>query len=397
MKILITTDTYFPIISGVVTSTHNLHKELKEQGHDVRILTLSEVGDERIEGDIYYLKSIGIGIYPGIRIKVPFYNKLVNELIDWKPDIIHSQTEFSTMLVSKYISKQLNIPIVHTYHTMYEDYLGYLLGGKIINKSSAAKLTKFLLNTLNIVIVPTEKVKKVLQHYGVSKTIYIVPTGIDLSRFQKELSTNEKEKIMSQLNITNEDRIISYIGRIAEEKNIGEILTLFADIVANDKNIKLLIVGDGPYLKILREQVINENLSNNVIFTGMIAPDEVYKYYKLSEVFVTASTSETQGLTYLEALSCGCPVVCKYDSCLSGFIENGDTGFTYEEGSQFSYYINKVLNDNELIAKLRKNALLKANEHSSSVFADEILKIYENTLKAYNKDFVLTKPINPKA
>ena len=377
MKILLTTDTYFPIISGVVTSVNNLYKELKAQGHDIRILTLSDVGNEKRIGDVYYLKSIGLGIYPGVRIKFPFHNKLIKELIDWKPDIIHSQTEFSTMMVSKHISKHLNIPLVHTYHTMYEDYIGYVLGGKIINKNRAAKLTKLILNSLDIIIVPTEKARKVLKNYGVEKPIYTVPTGIDLSKFQRELLINDKHDIMSKLHIKDDDRLLAYVGRIAEEKNIDEIITLFKTVTEKIQNTKLLIVGDGPYLNILKNQVDTLNLSENVIFTGMIAPEEVYKYYKLAEIFVTASTSETQGLTYLEALSSGCPVVCRYDSCIDGFIEHGKNGFAYKEIWQFPYYINKLLEDNKLLTSMKKEAIIRSNEHSSGFFCNEILQVYE--------------------
>ena len=139
MKILITTDTYSPMINGVVTSVNNLYKELKHKGHKVKILTLSHTGDEKVDGDVYYLKSIRIGVYPDARIKVPLYNKLIKEVIKWKPDVIHSQTEFSMMLESKYISNKLNVPHIHTYHTMYENYLDYLLGGKLINKKYRQK------------------------------------------------------------------------------------------------------------------------------------------------------------------------------------------------------------------------------------------------------------------
>lgn len=110
MKILITTDGYSPMINGVVTSVNNLYKELKNKGHHVKILTLSHTGYERVDGDVYSLKSIRIRVYPDARIKVSLYNKLIKEIIKWHPDIIHSQTEFSMMLVSKYISNKLNVP-----------------------------------------------------------------------------------------------------------------------------------------------------------------------------------------------------------------------------------------------------------------------------------------------
>ena len=398
MKILITTDTYSPMINGVVTSVNNLYKELKDKGHKVKILTLSHTGDEKVDGDVYYLKSIRIGVYPDARIKVPLYNKLIKEVIKWKPDVIHSQTEFSMMLESKYISNKLNVPHIHTYHTMYENYLDYLLGGKIINKKISAKITKILLNSLDSVIAPTEKTKNTLLSYGVNKPIYVVPTGIDLSRFQQKISLEEKQEIMSKLQINQDDRIIAYVGRIAEEKNISEILTLLPYVIKEFKNIKLLIVGGGPYLNNLKNQVKKQNIKDNVIFTGMINSEEVYKYYKMAEIFVTASTSETQGLTYIEALSSGCPVVCKYDPCIDGVIEQGKNGFSYKEKCEFTYYINKILRDTYLRDKIRKEAIIKANEYSSNIFANKVLDKYSRIIYANKEESIaLVKLTNPKA
>jgi 1,2-diacylglycerol 3-alpha-glucosyltransferase len=397
MKILITTDTFSPMINGVVTSVKNLYKELKSNGHDVKILTLSHTGNETIDGDVYYVKSIPIGVYPDARIKFPLYNKLINEVIKWRPDVIHSQTEFSMMLASRYIANKLKVPHIHTYHTMYENYLDYLLGGKIINKNISAKITKKILNSLDGVIAATHKTKNTLLSYGVSKPIYVVPTGIELSKFQQKLTLEDKQKIMLDLQISQDDRIIAYVGRIAEEKNISEILMFLPDVIKVHKKVKLLIVGGGPYLNNLKDEVKNQNLEEHVIFTGMIHSEEVYKYYKMAEIFVNASTSETQGLTYIEALSSGCPVVCKYDPCIDGVIVQGNNGYSYKEKGEFISYIIEILSDPNLRDRMSKKAISKTNEYSSSVFANKVLDNYWSMIHA-NKEanFSLVEFMNPK-
>lgn len=376
MRILITTDTFLPAINGVATSTNNLYKELSRSGHEVKILTLSETGQERVVGDVYYLKSKGIRIYPEARVKVPFYNKLINEIIEWGPEVVHSQTEFSTMLEAKYISNRLGIPHIHTYHTMYEDYLGYIFGGKLITRKTAARAIKLLLNSVDAVVAPTEKTKNALLGYGVRKHIYTIPTGIDLNKFQQELSLEEKLRIKSRLGIKPEDKVITYIGRTAKEKNIDEIITLFKEVASKMENSKLLIVGAGPELENLKTLVIKEGLTTRVCFTGMINPEEIYKYYKMSEVFVTASSSETQGLTYIEALSSGCPIVCKYDKCLENIILQGKNGFDYKKPEEFSDYIMRLLQNDSLRESMSREAVKTAEEYSSSKFKDNILKAY---------------------
>ncbi|WMJ79953.1 glycosyltransferase family 4 protein [Clostridium sp. MB40-C1] len=380
MKILLTTDTYYPYISGVVISTQNLYKELKSMGHDVRILTLSNDGKEKIHGDIYYLKSFDLKIYPGVKFKKPFNSEVGEALMNWKPDIIHSQTEFSTMINAKYLSSKLKIPQIHTYHTMYEDYLDYVLNGKIITPKTMALFMKLLLNTFDRVIAPTVKVKKALTSYGVKTPMEIIPTGIDLSRFQKNISDEEKILLREKHGLSSNDKVLVYLGRIAYEKNIDEIIEFFSTIKDEIEDLKLLIVGKGPYLEDLQSTVKSKNLQNKIVFTGMVDPNEVYKYYKISDAFVTASTSETQGLTYIEALSSGLPVICRYDSCIEGVIEEGLNGFVYEDKKEFTNAIKTFYSDDDLRYRLCENAALAADKFSSRTFATNIEEVYKSVI-----------------
>lgn len=380
MKILLTTDTYYPYISGVVISTHNLYKELKAMGHDVRILTLSEDGKEKIDGDIYKLKSFDLKIYPGIRLKKPFNTEVGESIINWKPDIIHSQTEFSTMINAKYIASKLKIPHIHTYHTMYEDYLDYILSGKVITPKTMARLTKLLLNTFNRVIAPTTKVEKVLRGYGVKSPISVIPTGIDLSRFQKNITEEEKFQLRAKYNIDSTDSVLVFLGRVAYEKNINEIIEMFSRLDGEINNLKLLIVGNGPYLNNLKELTKAKNLEDKVIFTGVVNPDEVYKYYKISDAFVTASTSETQGLTYIEALSSGLPVICRYDTCIEGVVETGINGFVYENEEEFRTAVKALFSSEEYRHTIAQKAELAADKFSSRAFATKVEELYRSVL-----------------
>lgn len=381
MKVLLTTDAYFPMVNGVVTSTNNLYEELKKAGHDVKILTLSYTGHEAVDGDIYYLKSMKVGVYPDARVKLPFKNRLIREIITWAPDIIHSQTEFSTMLAAKHIASKLDIPQVHTYHTLYEDYLNYFPGiNNTVKRTALISVTRLLLNTFSGVIAPTAKIEEVLMDYGVNTSIYVIPTGIDLKRFHKKFSSFEKEELRSKLGLKHEDKILVYVGRVAEEKNISELIELLPSVMERYKNVKLLIVGGGPYLEKLKLHVKDKGIEENIIFAGMVNPEEVFKYYRIADIFVTASTSETQGLTYLEALCSGCPVVCKYDKCVEGVVLQGINGFAYKKPCEFSEYIVKILSNYELKAKLKKEAEERAYYYSSAVFGENIVDVYNSVL-----------------
>lgn len=376
MKILITTDTYFPMINGVVISVNNLYRELKAMGHDVRILTLSNNTKEKVEGDVYYLKSITINIYPDARIKRPFSNKLSKELIEWGPDVVHSQTEFSTMLMARHIVKKTKAPHIHTYHTMYEDYLKYLFGGKIITKRTMKVLVNFLLNSVDGVIVPTKKVEKALSSYGVKTGMHIVPTGIDLSQFENIVGEDEKRSILNKYKIPLDSKLLVYVGRVAEEKNISEIINFYTDISKELTNTNLLIVGGGPHLEVLQQEVRDLGMEKKIKFTGMVAPADVYKYYQIGHAFVTASTSETQGLTYIEALASGCPVICRWDASIKNLVVNGDNGYTYETEREFTNAVKTILDNEPLRQKLCENAIEKAQEYSCRTFADRVERLY---------------------
>ncbi|SEM54004.1 glycosyltransferase family 4 protein [Paenibacillus sp. OV219] len=381
MKILITTDTFSPVVNGVVTSVLNLYRELKNAGHDVRILTLSNTGRESISGDVYYVRSLRIGVYPDARIKQPFFNRLLKRIIEWGPDILHSQTEFSMMLASRTIANKLCIPHIHTYHTMYENYLDYVLGGRIITPTVAAFITKSMFNRLDGIITASLKTKRALLRYGVNTPLHIIPTGIAVDSFQLPFDEEDRANLLAQLNISTNNRILAFVGRIAEEKNIVELLELLPDVIQSHSNVKLLIVGGGPYLDELKKQITTRELERYVMLTGMVAPEEVYKYYHLADVFVNASTSETQGLTYIEALSSGCPVVCKYDPCIDGVVEQGFNGFTYTSRNQFAPYIDELLRNNEMRRQMSCHASSTARKYSGSVFANQIEDLYNNLLR----------------
>jgi 1,2-diacylglycerol 3-alpha-glucosyltransferase len=377
MKILITTDTYSPMVNGVVTSTMNLYRELKDHGHDVKILTLSSTGKSYVEGDVFFLKSIAIKVYPGARIGATIKDKFIKDILEWKPDIVHSQTEFSTLIYSRYIVKKLLVPHVHTYHTMYEDYLKYLFNGKLISKDNLRRIVKRMLNKMDLVIAPTVKVKETLISYGVFTHISVIPSGIDLSKFMLDFYDEEKEKLREKLGISSKEKTIVYVGRIGEEKNIEEVIVNFSMLFKVFSSVKLIIVGGGPYLEVLKQVAIENNIEKQIIFTGMVSPGEVYKYYKVGDLFVTASTSETQGLTYIEALSCGTPVLCKYDLCIENVVINDYNGFAYASSEEFVSVALNILKDTAYRNKLSENALCKAKEYSKEVFGEKVSEQYE--------------------
>jgi 1,2-diacylglycerol 3-alpha-glucosyltransferase len=389
MKILVTTEWYSPVINGVVTSIVNLKRELEKLGHEVRVLTLSDEAKSYVKDDITYISSIGVGkIYPGARVTIFKNDKYLQQIMDWQPDVIHTQCEFSTFRLAKHLAKRLHIPITHTYHTVYEDYTHYFSPNQKWGKAMVALFSRKVLKRAAYVIAPTEKVSTLLQGYGVKQPIKVIPTGIDLSSFRK--TKEMRNNIRHTWNIPEKDRVLIFVGRLGKEKNLEEILSYFSQI--DHKNLSLLIVGDGPQRQQLEKYARKLEIEQKVTFTGMVPPKEIPSYYHAADLFVSASNSETQGLTYIEALASGLPALCRKDPCLENVVENGVNGWLFETFGEFEKYINRIFSDQDEYQKLSARAEKKAFDHYSSVsFAKNIEEIYYDAISFYHhpkKDIV---------
>ncbi|WP_117168536.1 glycosyltransferase [Paraliobacillus sediminis] len=383
MKILITTECYLPVINGVVTSIVNLRKELQLLGHDVRILTLSSSSKSFHQDGVYYLSSLSVGkIYPGARISLSTHHQFLEEIIKWQPDIVHSQCEFSTFRIAKHIAKMVSVPIVHTYHTIYEDYTHYFSPNHKWGKAMVALFTRKILKHATTVIAPTKKVRALLQSYRIDQPVSVVPTGIYLKQFTESLAANKKQFIFDTCNIPHDHQILLFVGRLAKEKNIEEILSYFAQLAI--PKLTFLIVGDGPHRDYLQHYAEQLSITHQVKFTGLIEPKDIASYYQVADLFVSASNSETQGLTYIEALASGIPAICRQDPCLENVVTNGVNGFQYLDYTDFSNAVCSLLKDPTLYQQFSINAAQGiVRDYSSRAFAVKIQDIYENTIASY--------------
>lgn len=361
MRILITTDWYKPVINGVVTSVLNLMEGLERDGHEVRVLTLSNRNHSYKDENVYYISSLGAGIvYPNARVMLPHGHKYIDELIDWKPDVIHSQCEFSTFVMARKIAKHTGAPIIHTYHTVYEGYTHYFCPSRVWGKKMVVAFSKLIASQTKAMVVPSEKISDMLEGYNVSAPLYVIPSGIELDRFMDSDYTS-RDNIRERLGIKKDECVLVYLGRLAKEKNLEEIIEFLSDEKSN--GARLMIVGDGPYRTRLEEKARECGMMERLIFAGMAAPDKVQEYYKAGDIFVSASTSETQGLTYMEAMASGLPILCRYDKCLDNVVIQGINGYTYADEEEFHTYLNELYTNKALReqmgAEARKTMKLK--------------------------------------
>lgn len=401
MKIGIFTDTYVPFINGVTTSVLMLKKSLEKKGHTVYIVTVNaENMQYQIEdnGKVIRIPGIPIGIYD-YRLTGIYPLKAIKLIKKWNLDIIHSQTEFGIGTFARIISKQLRIPLVHTYHTMYEDYVHYITHG-YFNRSSK-KLVEYLTlfycdKTITELVVPTKKAYELFkQKYKVDRNVYIVPTGIDVEKFYREKNKNISIPLSrSKLGLEEDDFVILFVGRVAQEKNLELLLTSMKGLVNVSNKIKLLVVGDGPDLEKYKNFTIKHNLEKNIIFAGKVPWNKINEYYIMADVFATASHTETQGLTVIEAMAASLPVVCIDDESFTGTVINNLNGLIFKNRREYKKQITKIFEDKYLRQKLSSQARISAETHSSKYFAEQILDVYRIAMKGHeNKNNTIVDKI----
>lgn len=377
MKILITTDLYTTKTNGVVTCIHNLTEELIKRGHEIRILTLSASHKTYREGMIYYMGSVSIGfIYPNVRMPISYCHNLTKELIAWKPDIIHSHCEFFSYEYARRIARKCGSPLVHTYHTLYDQYIGYVTPFKRLNRPLVGVLSKIRLLNSTLIIAPTEKVKKTLLEYKIKNTITVLPSGIDLSQYRFRLTDYERLEKRKILGIPTNAFVLLSLGRLGTEKNPQELIQLFAKVAPLYPNLYLLMVGDGPAMKSLKTLASETGYSERILFTGMVAPDEVINYYQIGDVFFNASTSESQGLTYVEAAANGLPLLCRKDLCLEGVLMNGENGFYYTNEDDFMDGMKLFMQAPRWYQNAKRRSEEIAASYDKLIFGEQLENIY---------------------
>lgn len=380
MKVLITTDCYVPTINGVVTSILNLETELRKRGNEVKILCPSENIHCTDSGDVYRIGSVGVNkIYNGARAALRIRQKNLQKIIDWKPDIIHSQSEFSSFIMAKRIAAVVHCPIIHTYHTVYENYTHYFSPSIALGRKAVMMMTRRLLDHTEAVIAPSRKIETMLKGYGVSQPIRVIPTGLRLEKFTADIPKEDTRRLKESLGIPANSRVLVTVGRAAKEKNMDELIRYFSRLQM--ENTVLLIVGGGPYLDTLKELAKSEGVSDKVVFTGAVSPDKVAEYYKVGDIFMSASQSETQGLTYIEALASGLPAVCRKDQCLEGVVENGVNGGQYNDFEEFAGLVKELFEDDKAYNEMSENAVKTAQRYSAAEFARNVEGLYKDVLE----------------
>lgn len=390
MNIGIFTDTYYPQVSGVATSIKTLRRQLERLGHTVYVFTTTDPNVEKnvYEPNIFRFSSVPFISFTDRRIAVRGVFQALQVARELNLDIVHTQTEFSLGLIGKFVAKNLKIPCVHTYHTMYEDYLHYVAKGKLLRPVHVKQMSRSFCQNMSGIVAPSERVLNTLTRYGITAPISVIPTGVDIARFSKKHNTQE---LRVKLGLQPNQPVLLTLSRLAFEKDIDKLIAIMPQVFQKITDARLVIVGDGPARQMLEDQVAKLKIADQVIFTGEINNDDVAYYYQMADLFVSTSVSESQGLTYIEALASGLPVLATHSPYTDQLLDDPTLGKTFAQPDELVADIYQYLAyDKEYFASSYRKDKLHAI--SAIRFGEAIVDFYDDSMLFYEKHIAGKEP-----
>lgn len=387
MRIAIFQDTYHPCTNGVVVSTDLFTRELKRRGHEVLLIAPRHPSyrEEAPEGVILIDAVSTDWIYPGSSLGKFWRGKLGAKLEAFKPHLIHSMTEFTIgHWLASYYKNKLGVPRVHTFHTLWTEYLFYVpLLPQFISQPIFHWLApRVCKKRFDRIVVPSDAMKEVVEKdWGVKEPkIHVLPTGLDFARFEGMCGA----RFRARRGIRDDEKMLLYLGRLGDEKNVELVIETFAELSRRgEKNLRFVIAGGGPelYMRKIHKLAAERGLEDKIIWTGFIKGQEWADCYGAADLVLFPSLTETQGLVVVEALAAGVPLV-SVNALGPGSVMKGEKGCLFAENNpvDFADKALRLLHDDVLIERKKREAREVARAYSIEQRGAELEAIYADVL-----------------
>lgn len=378
LRIAIFSDSALPILNGVSVSIDALVRGLRLAGHSVHVYTAGAPSYKDTDPNTYRFWAMETPWTKGYPLVGPFVHGILHQFRKNTYDVIHTHTPFTVGFMGLRWSESHEIPIVSTYHTLYDRYAHYIpYFPRRYIRFKIAKHTNFYYNSVQQVIVPSAAAKKWLRRHAVRTPITVIPTGAP------DRQMIDRSEARTRLGIHPMQKVMLYVGRIAKEKNLGTLFEMTSRVMAEDPTIRLILVGDGPYRDEAREMVRGLGIGDKVQFAGFVQRSEVDQYYAAADLFVFSSITETQGLVLQEAMTYGMPAVAVFGGGAGETIVPDLNGYTVKnEPIEFADTVLNVLNDEHLYARLSQGALQTVRERGSEAMVQSVVDVYRKAMKA---------------
>ena len=376
LRVAIFSDSVLPILNGVSISVDALVGELRNRGHSVHLFAPQYFRHRDADPNIYRFRAIETPWAKNYPIAFPPFYRMLLKFRRHTFDIVHTHTPFAMGMVGLRWSESHELPIVSTYHTLYDRYTHYMKWfPRRYIRFRMAKHTNFYYNNVQHVITPSEASLKWLRRHAVNTPVSIIPTGSPRGPLLDRMETRRA------LGISPESRVLLYVGRMAPEKNLSVLIEMAAIAMRADASVRLILVGDGPYRSECRRLVRHAGIGDRVRFEGFVARQDVDKYYAAADLFVFPSISETQGLVIQEAMMYGLPAVAVVGGGASDGIAEGVNGLIVRNDAvAFSEAVLSILGNESLAARLSDGAAKASRDRGVGAMTDRVLEVYEEAI-----------------
>jgi len=377
MKIGVFSDSYKPYTSGVVTSISTFREELTKLGHEIYIFAPKYPDYNEEEEGVYRYYSFPSPTNHDYTLAIPVLPGMNDVIKQLKLDIIHVHTPFIMGRVGMRFAKKLKLPMLFTYHTLYDQYVHYIPIAQHLARDVALKYSISFCNHCDHVIVPSTEVENILRNHNTISPVTVIPTGVPVEKFHY----GDKDWLRKNYNnIPKDNKILLFVGRLTKEKNLEFLIRAFRKIKDSMTNTTLVITAQGPLENELKNMAsaLELSLDSDVIFTGALPFATLVNVYHSSDLFVFSSKTETQGLVLIEAMASGLPVVAISAYGVQDMVDHNINGFlTADDQDQFADSVVKLLKDSNLYEQFSNNAIEKADSLSSAKMAIRLESIYQ--------------------
>ncbi len=389
MRIALFSDTYLPEINGVAIHVAALKDGLESLGHEVLVVTTTPRDKTTFESNnVLHCPSVQLKKIYGYGLSMPINMRQFNIIRKFNPDVIHIHTEFGIGLFGVLVSKMLKRPVVYTLHTIYDDYVYYVMPKPLVKAGQQIfyKYIKSLYKQATVITGPSPKSLDYLNHAGLNRNIEIIPNPVDIEQFS--LASVEREEIVQVrklYNIPDDAFVGCIISRVGKEKSIDVLLDYIAKYSKVNDKFRFLIVGDGPAKKDLEQQAKNLGIDKIIIFTGKIPNNQLLPYYAACDVFLTASLSDTNSISMLEAMSMGLPIIQREDIINKGQVIENVNGFIFTDEKSFIEKLELVYNlsavDRVELSNRVRNSVIQSNTKNNT--ANRVVSVYQQAMRIF--------------
>jgi len=391
LRILLCTETYFPILNGIVTFVEMLAKEWTSQGHHVLVVAPDHTARR------HYI-SQGVLHCPAVKseqllvdLSLPIDPIRYRKVRAFRPDVVHIQAEWGISLFGLKTAQYLKIPLVYTLHTEYSKFFTYAVKPFMIPwaTSTFAHIERYIAKHATIITSPSNKGRQYYKALGVDVEVEVIQNSVELDDFDPALFPElDKQTLRDSLGIGVHQRCALFVGRMGPEKSVDILLDYWAECIRGEHNLRLLLIGGGPEDDMLRNHATKLGLDSQVIFCGKIPHAQIGLYYAICDFYVTASLSEMHSVAMLEGLGSGLPVIQRLDQLNADQLQEGVNGYFFTSAEEFGGHLLSLnaLGDQELMEMKRKVRQSVLQTNSPQALAEKYLVQYQKAIDLFGNE-----------